>query len=811
MFKNYLKIAWRNLGKQKILSFISVFGLSLGIACFSLCLLYSVNEFSFDSFHRNARDIYRVNIRTGEEGGSIFLPMPAGPALKRDLPGVENYIRYIGYYTAFLKTGEKESRGVLSLADPSFFSAFSFKLKSGDPATALQGLQSLVLTEETARNLFGTTDVVGKTIRIKIGEVFDPFTITGIAENPPSNTSFQFRMLGNFDYFATTPEGRRGVNNWNVNSYVTYLQLKPGSRLPQDKKLLEDIFRRYFPLKTDRTGGSRPEAPESSGPQPRFGLQPLTAIHTDPNYMNYRSPAVDPQSIWILLIISAGVLLIASINFTTLAIGRSADRAKEVGVRKVMGGSRKSLVFQFLTESVLLAMIAGLLGFLLANGLLPFFRRLSGRELSFSFRQFPQLYGLMAFGVILTGILAGSYPALLLSRFRVVEVLKAKIKLGGGNLFTKTLVTLQFILSAGLIIGTLVIMQQLHYMQTKDPGFNKENVVVVEALGVPDTKKLYPLFKQELSTRPEIVATASADCGLGELEGMNMNSFRYNGKSISNTQYSVSSGYLPLMDMRLLAGRNFSDGMSVDTVSSVIINETMMKELGWTIDDATGRRLTGFFGSDPASDPVVIGVVKDFNYLGMQDKIEPQLFSQFSPNIPYRFFVRIRPGDPSMALAAIQKAWKNIAPDYPLQYNFLNEDLDTFYKSETRLGNIVGWAGGISVSLACMGLFGLASLAAINRTKEVGIRKVLGASVTDLVTLLSRDFLRLVVIAFLIAAPFAGWLMNRWLSGYAYRIGLEWWVFAITGICIAGIALLTVGIQAIKTALSNPVNSLRSE
>ncbi|MEO6456332.1 MAG: ABC transporter permease [Ginsengibacter sp.] len=814
MFKNYFKVALRNLSKQKLLSFISVFGLSVGIGCFCLFLLYAVNEFNFDSFHKNANNIYRVTLwLQGKENdvahGDSYQPMPLAPAMKKNLPGVEDYVRFkenLG--ESFIKTGSKVNREQVSFADPSFFSVFSFKLKSGNAATALQDLHSIVLTEAIAKKLFGNINPIGKFVEIKTEDVYIPFTVTAIAENLPSNSSIEFKMLGNFNYIATTKRGARRVSNWKQYSYQTYVQIKPGSSLPFNKERLIAFRKNYYP---DEEKESRANGWTGKGPRIHYQLQPLSAMHTDTKISGGSISPVDPETIWILLSIAAGVLLIACINFTTLAIGRSANRAKEIGVRKVIGGTKKTLITQFISESLLLAFISAIFGFVLAELLLPSFNQLSGRELNFSLSQFPQLGWLITSLIFLVGIIAGSYPAFILSRFKAVEVLKTKVKLGGSNIFTKSLVTLQFAVSAVLIISTTIIMQQLHFMQSKYPGFDKENVIVVNADGISDTKKFYALFKQQLAQHPEIISTANAELGLGGDQGWNQSAFKYDGKDRTVFEYFIDPDYMHVLGMQLLTGRNFNASIASDTLTSVIVNETMMHEFGWTLNNAAGQRLKGYNEDDDTKTPVVIGVVKDFNYLGFNSKIEPQMFHQFADYQPYKFFVRIQSGDPSKALATIQAAWKNIAPDYPLQYCFLDENLDNFYKAEARWSNIVGCAGGISIFLACLGLLGLAALAAVNRTKEIGIRKVLGASFVSIIDLLSKDFLKLVCIAFVIATPLAWYFMNKWLQDYAYHIDISWWVFAITGATTVIIALAVISFQSVKAAITNPVKSLRTE
>lgn len=812
MIKHYFKIAIRNLGRQKILSFINISGLSIGLACFSLFLLYSVNEFNFDRFHADANNIYRVYRWTDamdgrEAGGDVYMPSPLGPALKTDLPEVKNFVRMQeGWGESFIKADGRVLRGEVSYADPALFSVFTFPLKYGTPHGALKELQSLVVTRSKAKELFGLENVVGRTIEIKIGEEFVPFTVSAVADDIPANSSIRFGIVGNFNYWESTPYGKRGVNNWNRAAYITYVQLNEGSGLSNDHKKLAAFRHKYYPgeEKELKDAGYKWEGDKLPV---RFGLQPLKAGHTDTKIFGGSIEQVNPKTIWILLSIAAGVLLIACINFTTLAIGRSARRAKEVGVRKVIGSERGHLIFQFLAEAILLSVLSLAIGLLLVKLLLPYFNQLSGRELNFSLSMYPEMGWMLAGLTLLVGVLAGSYPALILSGFRPIEVLKSKIKVSGSNFFTKSLVTVQFSLSIGLIICTMVILQQTKYMAGKNPGFDKENIVVVDASDTK-TKEIYPLFKQQLAARTDISGIASAELGLGEGTGWSRSGFEYNGEHKDVFEYFIDNDYIPLMGMQILKGRNFDPKFTEDTVTSVIVNEAMVKDMGWTIENAVGRQIKGYMESKT---PVVIGVVKNFNFRPFKEEVKPQMFHQFADYAPFKFFVRIKPGSPAPALAAMQKAWSSLVVDLPFKYNFLDESIDNFYKAERKWSSIIGWAGGISVFLACLGLFGLAALAAINRTKEIGIRKVLGASLPGIVTLLSKDFLKLVVAALVIATPVAWYFMHQWLQDFAYRISIGWWVFIAAGALAIVVAFVTIGLQAVKAGIANPVKSLRSE
>jgi putative ABC transport system permease protein len=813
MLKQYFKIALRNLTKQKGLAVINILGLSIGIACFSLFLLFAVNEFSFDRFHKNGDRIYRMYRFTEamadqEAGADVYMPMPLGPAMKNDLADVVDYVRFNeGWREDFIKVDDKISTLEISFADPNFFTMFSFPLLKGNAATALKSQNSMVITEETAKRLFGNDDPMGKTIQVKLDDQFEPFVVAAVAKNPPANSSIIFKALGNFQFLPNTKSGKWSNNNWHHSSYPTYVQLREGSSLYKDSATLQKFRKKYYP--TEEAELRKLGYWKGDHAPVRYGMQPLKSIHTNAEINGGQVTPVSPKIIWILIGIAAGVLLIACINFTTLAIGRSAGRSREVGIRKVVGGKKKELITQFLLEALMLAIVSAIVGIIFGNVLLPFFNKLSGRTLQFSIGQYPEFLWLMIALVLLVGILAGSYPALVLSRFNPINVLKQKIKLGGSNIFTRSLVTLQFVLSVGLIISTLVILQQLNYMRSKNPGFTKENVIVVNAEGT-DSKKLYPVFKENAKQIPEVTSIASSELGLGEGTGWSSNGFDYFGKHKEVYEYYVDQDYIPLLNIQLLAGRNFDESISSDSINSVIINEAMMNDFGWTLKNAVGQRLKGYSDKDKYT-PVVIGVVRNINFRPLKEKIRPQMFQHFATYTPYKYFVRIKAGDPTPAISKLQAAWKSAEVELPFKYSFLDEDLGRFYQEEQKWSRIVGWAGGISIFLACLGLLGLAALAVVNRTKEIGIRKVLGASATGIVGLISKDFLKLVIIAFVIASPLAWFFMNKWLQDFAYRINITGWIFLIAGTVAIFIALLTVSMQAAKAALGNPVKALRTE
>ncbi|MCS3794881.1 ABC transporter permease [Niastella sp. OAS944] len=810
MLKHYIKIAFRNLAQQKVLTGINILGLSIGIACFSLFLLYAVHEFSYDRFHTNANRIHRViewwEGEGREPGGSGSIPTPLTPALKKDFPDVEYAARTTGR-SCLARVNENVFHSSITFADGDFFKIFSFPLLYGDARTALNDPRHIVVTKEKALMLFGAADVVGKTVQLKIDSTYEPFTISGVAENIPVNSSVKFQILGNFAYLANTPAMQESNNNWYMTVGIDgYVLLKEGSHLATEYKKLASFRKKYYPEAKKKKGKDKEDKKKEPEVISSVRLQPLRDVHINPQVEG----GSDPKNIWILITIAAAVLLIACINFTTLTIGRSAGRAKEIGVRKVMGSQRKQLIGQFLAESFLLSVLSAVIGLLLAYLLLPLFNQLADRQLSFSFRQFPELIWLLATLTVLVGLLAGCYPALVLSSFKPVEVLKRKFRVGGSNLFTRSLVTLQFILSIGLIISTIIILQQIRYMRSKNIGFNKENIVMINTQGI-DSRKIYPLYKQAIQSSTGIVDVTAGEMGLGSGEGQMGRGYKtYLGEKTGVIEYPGDYNFLQALGMQLIAGRNFDAALTSDTMNAVIVNEELVHTvLGIPATEAIGKELHTARGNNPPK--IIIGVSRNFNFEDLTHKVRPQLFSRPANLEPSRIFVRLEAGDPASKLALLETTWKKLVTDAPFEYSFVDEKFDNFYKSEERWSSIAGWAGGISIFLACLGLFGLAALAAVNRTKEIGIRKVMGASVTQVVGLLSKDFLKLIMVALLIASPLAWYFMNNWLQTYAWRIDIAWYVFGLSGLFAMLVAVTTISIQAVKAAMANPVNSLRNE
>lgn len=813
MIFNSIKIALRNLLKQKSISFINIFGLSVGIACFSLILLYAVNEFNYDVFHKDIANLYQVylwrdKIKDMDAGGGPYLPMPLGKAMKSDFPDVVDFVRFRDAgIKSYAKISEQDVRQLdLSYADPVFFDVFSFNIIFGDKSNALKDLHSLVLTRTKAKELFGTENAVNRRIEIKINDTFQPFTVTAISEDVPSNSSITYSVLLNFEYFESLS---KNPNDWRRYGLRTYVKLIPGSALPFDKLRKVAFRKKYYP---EEEADQKRNGVTWNGDEHYpvfFDMMPLRKVHTDIKINAGIVPATDPKNIWMLICIALGVLGIACINFTTLAIGRSAGRAKEIGVRKVIGSDRSTLALQFLTEAMILTFLSAGVGLLLTNLGLPFFNQLADKELRFTLYQFPQLKWMYSMHVVLVGLMAGFYPAIVLSGFKPIEVLRRKVKVHGANLFTKSLVTFQFVISIVLITTTIFVLKQVEYMRGIHPGFNKENVVIING-DQSDSKKIFPLFVKAIRENPAVTGVATAELGLGEGTGWNQSTFEYDGKHKEVYEYFVDHNYIPVLGIQLLAGRNFDPTMATDTQTAVIVNEAMVRDFGWTMENAIGRPLKGYT-EDGSFTPIVIGVVKDFHFRPLTEKIEPEMFQQFRSYQAFKLFIRLRPGNPAPVLAALQNQWQKIEPTIPFDYNFLDNNLNRFYKAEDKWSSVIVWAGTISIFLACLGLFGLAALASVNRIKEIGIRKVLGSSSLRIVQLISMDFLKLIGIAIVIATPIAWYLVNKVLQNFAYRIPITVWIFMMVGILALFISVLTTGAQALKTAMINPVKSLRSE
>ena len=808
MIKNYLKIAFRNLWNNKGFSAINIAGLAIGLATCLLMLFYVTDELNYDKYNEKADRIYRVDGDI-QFGGNHFVlavaPDPMGPALKRDFPQVEQYVRFRGYGGLLVKKGNQninEERVIY--ADSTLFDVFTLPMIQGDPKTALTEPHSVVITETTAKKYFNSTDAVGKNLVVNDTS---NFKVTGVIKDIPSQSHF------NFDFFvslSSNDESRQ--NNWVSNNFNTYIVLKKGAEPKKLESQFDAMVIKYVGPQVKQLMNIDMETFAKSGNFDRYHLTPLTSIHLHSNKTAELGPNGSIVFVYIFSFVAILILLIACVNFMNLSTARSSNRAKEVGVRKVLGSLKKSLVAQFLTESVLVSFIALLLAIVIAWLLLPYFNQLSGKQLGRSVFANPLLFPSLIALMLVVGVVAGSYPAFYLSAFNPVEVLKGKVSKGFKSSWLRSgLVVFQFFISIMLIVGTIVIYNQLKFIQSKDLGYNRNQVLII--------KNTHPLGTNAKVFKNEILQMAGVENATmtGFLPTSDWRSdspifpdATLDQKSAVSVQiWPVDENYIPTLDMKMVKGRNFSRDFKTDSLG-IIINESAAKLLGFA--DPVNKQvyyLNNFNDGKDVTAYHILGVVKDFNFSSLREQVTPLalVYRQQNGSISFRINTSNIPG----VVAGIENKWKSMAPSQPITYSFMNDDFNNTYKTEQQTGKIFISFAIFAIFIACLGLFGLVTYAAEQRTKEIGIRKVLGASVSGIVGMLSKDFLKLIIIAMLIAFPLAWWAMHSWLQHFAYRISITVWVFAIAGGIALLISLLTVCLQAIKAALANPVNNLRTE
>jgi putative ABC transport system permease protein len=799
MIKNYFKVAWRNIWKNKVFSGINIIGLAVGMAAFMVIMMFVAYEKSFDNFH--TKNIYRLNEvqSVGKEGTTqkVALSMfPMGPALKQDLPEIKNFTR-INWHEKYQMTygSKKLFLPEVFAVDSTFLKIFDFKVIRGDRETALLKPHAVMLTESTAKRLFGDADPMGKVIT-HYGDDTVTFAVTGILADPPKNSQLQFDGVFSFSSIYKPWMAK----NWGGNWLNTYMELAPGTK----PAVLESKFPAFI---------KKHMGPDGNKYVKLFVL-PLKDVHANSadiglDYINYQK--FDKKSTNLFAIIALIVLVIACVNFINLSTARSAERAKEVGVRKSIGAYRFQLAIQFLAETVLISFIALIFAVLLVELALPYINSLSERTITLNiFSSFGMIVTVFG-GTLVIGVLSGLYPAIYLSSFDAVRVLKGSIQVGKDKgLLRNILVVTQFSSAIFLMIATVFVLRQLKFMQNQDPGYNREQIVNIPLDGV--TTKKYDLFKSELSGSTLVSGvTASQDILGSHLDQTGVTFRPSNGPKVDlgTTLLVVDNNYLDLYKIKMAEGKNFTHGKTEDG-REFIVNEALAKEL---LKDHPKAPLSSLIGQRFGFDSLgtIRGVAKNFNFNSLQYKIEP-MFMVSAHNWGFRdVSVKINGGNTDAAIAFIKAKWASVYPDYPLEYQFLDDHFAEVYKADNQVSQIVGLLAGLAIFISCLGLFGLASHSAEKRVKEIGVRKVLGASVQRIVLLLSGNFLVLVLIANLIAWPAALYAVYKFLSGYAYRIDISWVIFAIVGLVSVFIALITISFQSIKAAIANPVKSLRSE
>ncbi len=797
MIKNYFKIAFRNLRRNKIYSFINISGLSIGLACAMLILLYVKDEVSYDRFHSNVNNIYRVvsdnkdkDGNRRKDGNSGYFQ---GPRFTQNVPGIQMFVR-VKSGAEDMKTGTEIHPQDLLYVDSGFFSIFSFPLINGNRNTCLEDPYSVVISEDLAKKQFGTTDAIGKIIMLKDDSIFAPYRVSGIARKAPQNSSIKFDMLLPLKIPAGEAIDNEDWFNFFLNTFVV---LNPNVNVPQVENQMQKFYmadsKEGRKLMTEKYGDIVGDT--------RYMLQPYTAMHmsTELPPQNGLSDASNPMYSYILSGIALFILLIACINFINLTVARSVKRAKEIGIRKVVGGERKQLILQFLGESFFLCVIAFVLAIVIVQLMLPVFNSLANKALSLSYLLDVKLVTGYIFLLFVTGFLAGFYPALVLSGYKPVETLYSRFNLAGKNYLQKSLVILQFTLASFLIIATFVMFSQFNFLTTEKLGYDDSNLVVVNTDRVKHSKAA--LFKNELMKSRDIISVAAKNGGMWGTAAKN------SSDSIIQFQYeTVDESYIPQLKIQLLQGRNFSTEYPADSNNSVLVNESFVKKAGWK--NPIGQTVNFWYRNELYH---VIGVVKDYHFASLNEKIIPQLFTMKNDNLFGTFLIKIKAGSDAASLKQIHKAFKKFFPVSPYSYVFKDQQNLKNYEAEAKWKQIMLFSAILTIFISCIGLFGLSVLSAEKRTKEVGIRKVLGASINNVVTILSKDFVKLVIIALLIAVPLSWIAANKWLENYPYRITLSWPMFAVAAIIVIFIAITTVSFQAIKAAVANPVKSLRTE
>lgn len=799
MFKNYFKTAWRNLWKNKIYSSINIIGLAIGMAAFIIIMLFVSYERSFDNF--NKKNIYRLNEVQKFEGmvaaQKVALSMfPMAPTLKAEFPEIKNYTRINAANNTPLNYGDKKvfiKR--ICFVDSTFLNLFDFKLLNGDRKSVLEKKNSIVLTKETAEKLFGKEDPIGKVL-VNYNRDTTTLLVTGVLANVPQNSQLQFDALVPF----STIEKPDWMNNWGGNWLNTYLELAPNTNVAE----LEKKFPAYLKRHMSNDNWKNYE----------LFLLPLKKVHggaTDIGLDNFNYQQFDESYTNLFFIIALIVLLIACINFMNLSTARSAERAREVGVRKSIGAFRWQLSLQFISESVVLSFIAAVIAVALVAIFLPAVNHLSQRELTFPLFTNWKLFLSLFAGTALLGIVTGIYPALYLSSFRPVTVLKGSVQTGRNkSTLRNVLVVGQFACAIFLIIATTFAVKQLHYMQNRPTGFDRDEVVNVKLQN--GTSDKYAILKKDLLQNTLVKGVTASQDILGSHLDQSGIQFKGAGplRKLTSTRLIVDPDYLKLYKIQLVAGKNFSSEESANG-KEYIINEKLAKEL--LKDDSSKAGMASLIGKQFGFDSLgyIVGIARDFNFNSLHNKIETMfMFNQKDWGYG-NMSVKINGNKEKEALAFIGSVWKKDCAETPLDYQFLDDHFNELYRSDSQISTIVGTLAILAIIISCLGLFGLASYAAERRTKEVGIRKVLGASMQNLVLLLSKDFLKYVLIAALIALPLSWISVHKWLQDYAYRIDMSWWIFFSAVLVAMLIAFATISFQAIKAAIANPVESLRSE
>ncbi len=783
MLKNYLKLAYRNIKRQKLYSFINISGLSIGIACFLLISLWVFDELSYDQFHINKERIFRVNTMTSEYGLVTSSSWRLGPALKEKYPEIEAYTRIWPFSRSLVKYKDKIfDESSFWLADPALFRMTSFQFIQGSRESALKDKYTVVITEETAQRYFGNENPMGKSLFVR--EYEHDFEVCGVIKNIPLNSSIRFDLIGRVDLMP-----RQRLESWEFTGYT--LVLLNGHVSPDDfGEKISTFYKKFVNPETD--------------------AYPLLQLLTNIHLYEYGRPGLIKQ-VYLFSVIAIFILLIACINFMNLSTARATRRAVEVGVRKVFGAYRKQIIIQFLSESILISVLSLIIGVFILEVLVVYINQITDKQLSLFSGNMTHKVMFLVISVIVTGILSGSYPALYLSSFHPVKTLKGKsLPANGGKSFRRVLTIFQFAVSIGLIICVFTVQKQLRYIETKDIGFKKE--LILNVINNPDLNSRFDTFRNELLQNPDIESvTSSASIPFNIGTSININwEGHFDQDPVSMPYNMVEYDFFKTFGMKFIEGRSFSNLISTDEQEACIINESAARLMGY--ESAVGKQV---YFDHPAFEESfkkvrIIGVVNDFHAHSLYKEIVPSIFRMYKP-WQFYIYIKIAPGDAREILKFVEEITRVFAPEYPFRYEFVDQTYWQMYQAELNTRKILNSFAIIAILISCLGLFGLASYTVERRTVEIGIRKVVGSSILEIAVMLSKEFLKWVIFANLIAWPVAWYVMNKWLDNFVYRIDLNWWIFIASGLLGLIVALVTVIFQSVKAAMMNPAETLRYE
>ena len=803
MLKNYFKITLRNISRNKMYSALNIVGLAIGLACCILILLYVHDELSYDRFHDNADSIYRVVPTFTTSERTMYLATNAhvqGPMLRDEFPEVLEYVRFTSYRTRVVEYENFSfSEERFLYVDESVFEVFSFDMILGNLKEALVNPNTVVITEEMAEKYFGSENPVGKSIKVNYNDLF---TITGVIKNIPSASHLKPDFLASFSTLGIEPSTNIAQDLLNQVNYYTYILLQEGTDYIEMEQKFTEGINRYIGAMLKQLGGSA-----------EIGLQPLTKIFLHSDRELESEQMGDITYVWLFSGIGIFILLLACLNFMNLSTARSSNRAKEVGLRKVVGAQKSQLIRQFLGESMILTFISFILAIVFALMSMPFFRNISGKDILINSLLNPII--LAGFGglFLIIGLIGGSYPAFFLSAFHPVEVIQGKLKRGAkSSVLRVVLVSFQFAVSIILIIGTFTVNTQMKYVRSKNLGYDKEHVIAMQMRNT-ETRQKYESIKEAIQRNPNVInVSASTTSPLGTSD---FSAHHAVGKPEDEINMfwaqMVDENYIGTYKIEMALGRNFSKDFTSDKEESIIINEAAVKKLGWQ-DNPINQQIERFTTMTERRPYTVVGVVKDYHFQSLHEEIQPMILYYTSPYGSFSLLsVRVRPENIQETITFLESTWEQFDSQYPFEYSFVDDQYDALYRTEVRLGKLFSYFTALAILIGCLGLFGLTSFTTEQRTKEIGIRKVLGASIQGIIYMLVRDFTKWVFLAVIVAWPIGYLVMNKWLNNFAYRANLGVWIFLSSALLALVISIVTVSYQSTKAALANPANSIRTE